>query len=128
MSFLNLRKKKKVEQAETPKHLAVASSAVAPVALAGRPSAFAGILRRPRITEKALTGQARGIYAFEVSPKATKDLIARAVSALYQVKPVKVTVVSLPTKRITVRGKGGFSGGGKKAYVYLKKGDKIELV
>jgi len=44
------------------------------------------------------------------------------------VKPEKVRVAAIPAKKVFVRGKKGVKSGGKKAYVYLKKGDKIELI
>jgi ribosomal protein L23 len=37
-------------------------------------------------------------------------------------------MVNIPKKNVFVRGKWGTKGGGKKAYVYLKKGDKIESI
>ena len=85
-------------------------------------------MRRPHITEKALAAQARGVFVFEVAPRATKRAVAQAVAAFYKVTPRKVAMVTKQKKNVTTKGKPGFSGGGKKAYVYLKKGDKIEIV
>ena len=34
----------------------------------------------------------------------------------------------MPRKKVMHRGKIGMKGGGKKAYVYLKEGDSIEIV
>ncbi len=118
MSFLNLRKKKIVK--EEPKHLAVVSAVV--------PSIASAVLRRPHITEKAQTAQARGVFVFEVAPRATKRTVRNAVAALYKVTPRKVAMVMMQKKNVTTKGKPGFSGGGKKAYVYLKKGDKLEVI
>ncbi|MDP3996211.1 MAG: 50S ribosomal protein L23 [bacterium] len=86
------------------------------------------ILIRPRITEKGAILADSNAYAFEVQPKATKHDVSRAVSALYKVIPAKVRVVKLPGKKVFVRGKSGRTAAIKKAYVYLKKGDKIEVV
>jgi large subunit ribosomal protein L23 len=86
------------------------------------------IIRRPRITEKASMNAASGVYAFEVSPEATKRTIAAAVAELYNVVPVKVAIVPIPHKQVMIRNRKGVSGGGKKAYVYLKKGETIEFV
>ena len=84
---------------------------------------------RPRVTEKATVVAERvGVYVFEVEKTATKKEIATAIKNLYQVSPVKVNIVRIPRKQVFVRGKKGFKAGGKKAYVYLKKGEKIEVV
>ncbi len=70
-----------------------------------------------------------GAYAFNVMPNATKKSVAEAIREIYQVTPRKVTLVALPRKRVQTRGTNrmGQTRGGKKAYVFLKKGDKIEI-
>lgn len=87
------------------------------------------VLRNPRITEKATSHSALGVYTFDVSSNATKRSISRAVVAVYKVAPRMVRIVTIPTKeRRNVRtGKRGIARGGKKAYVYLKKGETITL-
>ncbi len=87
---------------------------------------YAHILRRPRITEKASFLAEAHVYAFEVIASATKKEVAEAVRAFYKVVPVKVNMVKNPAKKILVRGKKGVTSAVKKAYVFLKKGDKIE--
>lgn len=87
------------------------------------------VLFRPRITEKAAIGADKNnVYVFEVSESANKASIAASVKAVYKVTPVKVRVANIPEKRVFIRGKRGVKRGGRKAYVYLKKGDKIELI
>jgi large subunit ribosomal protein L23 len=87
------------------------------------------IILRPRITEKSgIMNEASSVYTFEVEKNATKDTIAKAIKALYKVTAVKVNIVNLPAKKVLVRGKKGTQSAVKKALVYLKKGDKIELV
>ncbi len=86
------------------------------------------VLRRPHITEKAAASAEKGVYVFEVATTANKQQIAQAISAFYKVTVVKVAVVNKPEKRITVKGRSGVRPSGKKAYVHLKKGEKIELV
>ncbi|OHA26882.1 MAG: 50S ribosomal protein L23 [Candidatus Taylorbacteria bacterium RIFCSPHIGHO2_02_FULL_44_36] len=83
---------------------------------------------RPRVTEKATTVAENGIHVFEVEKDASKKEIADAVKNLYKVSPIKINVVKTPRKQVFVRGKKGFKAGGKKAYVYLKKGEKIEII
>ncbi len=87
------------------------------------------IIKNPRITEKASFAMEANVYTFDVSPSANKTEIKKAIFALYKVKPTKVNVVTIPTKKTSLRGRFESSkGGGAKAMVYLKKGDKIEFI
>ena len=87
------------------------------------------ILISPRVTEKGAYLAEQGAYAFNVAKNANKKAIAAAVKEIYKVSPRKVTLVAIPRKRVMTRGTNrmGTTAGGKKAYVFLKKGDKIEL-
>ena len=51
------------------------------------------ILRRPIISEKAAKISEGNAVAFEVAVDATKEDVARAVQAIYNVKPNKVNIV-----------------------------------
>ncbi len=121
-------KKKKDKVEEAPKEVVKQSSEskkTAPIVS----SDFKNPLLSPRITEKASERAMNGnAYVFNVDQRATKKDISKAVSKIYKVSPVKVSVVRIPRKQIVVRGKKGMRPGGKKAYVYLKDGDKIEFV
>ncbi len=86
------------------------------------------VLIKPRITEKAAGHHEQSVYVFDVSKEANAYMVAAAVKAQFKVAPRKVNIVMIPTKNVVVRGRRGTKGGGKKAYVYLKKGEKIELV
>ncbi len=68
----------------------------------------------------------RNVHAFEISKSATKSQVSEAIKTFYKVTPTKVNVVRNPEKKIFVRGKVGKKQSVKKAYVFLKKGDKIE--
>lgn len=88
------------------------------------------VLIRPRITEKA-AGLAEDVraYVFDVTPESTKTQIKEAVQELYNVTAEKVRIVQVPSKNVrSRRGIKGVKSGGKKAYVFLKKGDSIEFV
>lgn len=92
---------------------------------------LSSVLRKPRITEKgAIISGTSNVYPFDISVDATKKDIIEAIKMIYKVTPVKVAVLTVPTKIVVSRrnGKKGTKGGGRKAYVYLKKGDKIEFV
>jgi large subunit ribosomal protein L23 len=87
------------------------------------------ILISPRITEKGAYLSEQGCYVFNVSPSANKQEIAHAIKTVFKVTPRKVTIVAVPKKTVNTRGtnRKGTAGGGKKAYVYLKKGETIEI-
>ena len=92
---------------------------------------FTSVLISPRITEKAsMLAQIEKapVYTFDVHPSATKISIAKAIQDVYNVKPLKIRVVQVPEKKVFSRGRAGVKKGGKKAYVYLKAGEKIEIV
>ena len=57
----------------------------------------------------------------------TKHTIAQEIKSLYQVTPEKITIVNLPARKVFVRGRKGTQSAVKKAMVYLKKGDKINI-
>ena len=82
------------------------------------------------MTEKATMQAENGVYVFEVAVNATKKEIGSAVKHYYNVTPIKVNIVKIPSKKVSSRTtrKKGVKAGGKKAYVFLKKGDKIEIV
>ena len=88
------------------------------------------VIISPRITEKATDlSTDYNAYAFNVAPHATKNQIKQAVKDMYNVTARKVRVVKHPRTRTRGRrGERGMTGGGKKAYVYLKDGDSIEFV
>lgn len=85
-------------------------------------------LIKPRITEKAALGTQNGVYVFQVDPRTTKKDVFNAVKKIYKVEPEKVNTVKIPKKMVFQRRIKGVKGGGKKAYVYLKEGDKIDLI
>jgi len=87
------------------------------------------VLLRPHVTEKATDLATLGVYAFEIGARANKKEVAIAIKTIYGVTPRGVHMVRLPRKEVASRrGKKGSSVGIKKAYVYLKDGDKIEFV
>jgi large subunit ribosomal protein L23 len=83
----------------------------------------------PVVTEKAVLAQDRRVYSFFVSKDATKQLVKTAVLDLYKVTPVSVNIVNkLPRTSVSMsRGRKQKHAGYKKAYVYLKAGDTINI-
>lgn len=117
------RTPKKTTKADAPKK--EAAVAMVPAMKTGN----AHVLLNPRITEKATFSAANSIYVFDVAVSANKKQIISAVEAIYKVKPRQIRIVNIRAK--TVRnmrtGKSGMKSGGKKAYVYLAKGETITI-
>lgn len=86
------------------------------------------VIKNPRITEKGSNAMAELVYTFDITPTATKAEVAKAIFKIYKIKPVRVNVLRVPSKRVSLRGKQVVKHGGRKAYVYLEEGDKIEFI
>lgn len=87
---------------------------------------LSNILIRPHVTEKASLSAEKAVYVFQINPKANKPEVTKAFKEKYKIVPLRVTTVTIPAKNVFVRGKKGKKSGYKKAYIYLKKGTKIE--
>jgi len=79
----------------------------------------------PRMTEKGAIGAEKGIYTFNVARTANKNEIKKAIKMLYNVTPIKISVIQITAKTKTRGNVIGKQSGGKKAVVHLKKGEKI---
>jgi large subunit ribosomal protein L23 len=88
---------------------------------------YANVIRAPRITEKATALAEHNVYTFDIDVRTTKSEVVKAMKALYKITPVKIAVSTIKPKVKLIRGKVGTIAGGKKAYVYLKKGDTLNL-
>ena len=87
------------------------------------------IILKPRVTEKSTDGTVAGrpVYTFAVAPNANKPMVRRAIIEQYKVSPTKININVVKGKRVFTRGRAGTRGAFKKAMVFLKPGDKIEL-
>lgn len=86
------------------------------------------MIKRPRLTEKATSLAEGNVYTFDVDQRANKVQIREAIKTLYNVTPKKIAISTIKAKEVFVRGKRGTKSGGKKAMVFLKKGDAITLM
>jgi len=87
------------------------------------------VLKYSRVTEKATDlSQNHNTYVFEVDKNTNKREIIKAIKMFYNITPKKIRIVKIPSKNVISRGKKGVKSGGKKAYVYLKKDDKLEII
>jgi large subunit ribosomal protein L23 len=82
---------------------------------------------KPRVTEKSTLLSDKNVFSFEVRRDATKASIIHDIKNIYKVTPLKIRVVNTPVKKVISRGKVGKRQAPKKAYVYLKKGDTINI-
>jgi large subunit ribosomal protein L23 len=91
---------------------------------------ISSVIVKPRITEKSVGQSENNVYTFIVKRSSNKIQIRDAIKALYNVTPVKVNIVNKkPAERMVgSRNRTKHVAGMKKAYVYLKKGDTINLV
>jgi len=132
MAILNLKKNKEAKgEANVPRKVAVKSAkASTPAVIAPVVGNASRVIVRPRVTEKAtiLSQAGREVHVFEVSRIATKKNVAEAIKELYKVTPVKVAILKVPAKNSMVRGRISHGKTGRKAYVYLKAGEKIEVM
>lgn len=124
MAFFSLSKKVESEAAQTAVKPAAGAKTIAP------PRNLSSIMVGYRLTEKTVAVGDRNVYTFMVARSATKFSVRDAVKALYGVTPVRVNIVNkLPAKRLSgSKNRLVHEAGYKKAYVYLKKGDTINLV
>ncbi|MEK7175199.1 MAG: 50S ribosomal protein L23 [Patescibacteria group bacterium] len=87
----------------------------------------AGLIKNPRVTEKATNANQQNVYVFDVVLSANKSELKKAIFQQYKFKPVKINIISIPRKKTFAKGKKGVkSGPTKKALIYLKKGETIE--
>lgn len=87
------------------------------------------IIRKPLITEKAAVfGADSNSVAFEVSPKANKVEIKKAIEKIFDVKVKSVKTLNYKGK---IKRVGRFIGNRKswkKAYILLEDGHSIDLI
>ena len=87
----------------------------------------AKLIIAPHVTEKASAQSSANAFTFVVKGNATKHTIIAEIKKDYKVTPKAVNITNIPKQAVFVRGKFGMSAGYKKAIVFLKKGDTINL-
>lgn len=88
------------------------------------------IIKKAIISEKAYQGMEHGIYTFLIENTASKKDVAGAVKKFFSVDAVKVNITSISGKKKRVNKTRKFVsvGAGKKAVVWLKKGQSISAL
>ena len=87
------------------------------------------VLKRPIITEKGTMLGMAGGYLFQVARQARKEEIKEAVENFFKVKVVRVKTMNVvgKKKRALKSRKQIKQADWKRALVFLKEGDKIDL-
>lgn len=88
---------------------------------------MSNIILTPRVTEKAIGMAEKGVYVFDVSMRANKVEIAKAVEKQFKVNVEDVNIAITKGKVKRFRKFIGQENDFKKAMVKLKKGQSIAL-
>lgn len=86
-----------------------------------------GIVKNPRITEKASLLQSKNQYVFEVDSKACKPEIKKAIENTFKVHVVGINTINVLGRRVRVGKHEGKSADFKKAIITLIEGEKIDV-
>ena len=118
----------KAEETKTEKKAVVKAVATSKAKPTDRD--LSSVIVKPRVTEKAVGMGEKNVYTFVVRKDATKFDVRDAVKEFFGVTPMKVNIGNKSPRQYLSRSKGKkvTEKGMKKAYVYLKEGDTIDLV
>lgn len=85
------------------------------------------ILVKPLLTEKATDMGGLNQYLFAVSTKANKIEVKKAIKSVYGVEPIRVNIMNVSGKKVKWGKVNGRTNDWKKAIIYLRPEDKIEI-
>ena len=85
------------------------------------------VIRRPWISEKSQRVLENNQYVFVVEEHANKNSIKEEIRRRYGVHAVRVNIVQLPKETKRFRNRVSKKRGMRKAFVFLKKGEKIDI-
>lgn len=115
-------------QREGEKEVAIQQQKSKAVTETGRMERVAGrVFVRPVLSEKALYGEAKGVYTFLVDRQANKTLVKQAVKEVYGVTPRRVRIVNVEGKQMRFGAVRGRRKDVKKAVVTLPEGKTIQV-
>ena len=83
------------------------------------------LISSPILTEKAALGMDRGLYVMTIDRSATKNSITTEMKKQFDLDVVSVRIVNLPAKKVKFKRLPGVQTARRKAYVQLKKGQKL---
>jgi len=112
-------------EAERPKATVPAKTgADVPAPVAGTGDAYR-VLVHPIVSEKSARLESIGQYVFAVGRRANKVEIKKAIEGHYRVHVERVNVMNVPGKSVRFGRTSGTRSDWRKAYVTLKKGERI---
>lgn len=79
----------------------------------------------PILTEKSAQGMDSGLYVLKVNLDASKKEIMAELKKNFDIDVISCRIVNLPSKKVNFKRRPGIRGQIKKAYVQLKKGQKL---
>ena len=82
---------------------------------------------KPVITEKSMNLAAKGIYMFDVNARSNKPIIAQAVKEQFKVEVTNVRIAIIKGKIKKFKGVEGQRKDKKRAFVTVKRGQKIAV-
>ncbi len=85
------------------------------------------VVKRPWISEKSQRVLENNQYVFLVEEHATKNAVKEEIQRKYGVHVVGVNMVQLPWETTRFRNRVSKKRGKRKAFVFLKKGEKIDI-
>mgnify|MGYP006301034951 CR=1 FL=1 len=85
------------------------------------------VIIEPLLTEKSNRMREEHKYAFRVDPRANKLEVKAAIEELFDVHPVKCTVVNVKRKPKRVRYRKGYTSSWKKAIITLPPNETIGI-
>ena len=119
---------KSAEEVLTPEsQLKASEKPVAAAVAKGQAGQSYRLLISPRVSEKAAISASNNVYVFNVPVTAEKIEIARAVQDLYGVTVTDIRTARGIGKHLTRGRREGVRNRWKKAFVIVKKGQKIDL-
>ena len=88
---------------------------------------FSAILKKARVTEKTAHLTKNNQYVFDVDSSANKTQIARAVFAIYKIKPTAVNIIRTKGKTVRIGKINGTRSDNKKAIVTMPAGKTLGI-
>lgn len=85
------------------------------------------VVLKPVITEKSMRLAASGTYMFNIGMSANKPMVAQAVKEQFKVDATKVRIAITKGKVKKLKGVTGKRKDSKRAFVTVKKGQKISV-
>lgn len=86
------------------------------------------LIKKPIITEKAISLGRIGKYVFMIDKKSTVSEAKKAIESIYNIKVVKTNSINVKNKKRRLGRSVGVKPGYKKIIVTLKEGQKLDIL